>query len=120
MSRLAAFAAVVAVFVGLSAAGAQATVPPPSEPATTAQEAPATSTAAAGTAGTSVPTAPVAERGGASAVDITKAEDEAWTVRRIATTVGVVVVALAIAGYVYGRVRSHHRPASSSLVRTTE
>jgi uncharacterized membrane protein YczE len=67
-----------------------------------------------------VPTAPVAERGGASAVDITKAEDEAWTVRRIATTVGVVVVALAIAGYVYGRVRSHHRPASSSLVRTSE
>ena len=121
MSRLAAFAAVIVAIVGLSTTTAGASLPPPDESTTTvaatttAEVAPAT-TAVASTA----TTAPAAERGSAGTVDITKDEDETWSVRRIATTVGIAVVVLAVAGYVYGRVRSHHRPASSALATTSD
>jgi len=122
MSRLAASVAVIAAAIGLSATGVQSSVPPPDQSTTTAALAPAT-TAEAASATTAPPTAstlPVAERGSAGAVDITKDEDEAWSVRRIATTVGIVVVVLAVAGYVYGRVRSHRPPASSALATTSD
>jgi hypothetical protein len=123
MSRLAAFAAVIVAAVGLSTTTAGASLPPPDEstttaavaPTTTAEVAPATTAAAS-----SATTAPAAQRGSAGTVDITKDEDEAWSVRRIATTVGIAVVVLAVLGYVYGRVRSHHRPASSALATTSD
>jgi hypothetical protein len=45
-------------------------------------------------------------RGGAEAGTTAKPGDEDWSIRRIATTVGVTVAGLALLGFVYGRIRS--------------
>jgi hypothetical protein len=45
-------------------------------------------------------------RGGAMAGTTAKPGDEEWSIRRIATTVGSVVLGLALLGFVYGRIRS--------------
>ena len=120
MSRLAAFAAVIVAIVGLSTTTAGASLPPPPDESSTTVAATTAEVASATTAASTAPTAPAAARGAAGTVDITKDEDETWSVRRIATTVGIAVVVLAVAGYVYGRVRSHHRPASSALATTSD
>ena len=59
---------------------------------------PATATA------TSLPAA--GTRGGADEGSTVKPGHETWDVRRIVTTIAIVVVALAAIGYVYGKVRS--------------
>ena len=52
-------------------------------------------------------TAPIAvRRGGAEAGSIAKPEDEQWSVRSLMTTTAVCVIALAGAGYAYGKIRS--------------
>lgn len=125
MSRLAVLVAVAAVtaVVGLGASAVEATLPPPSDPATTVPGetvAPTTTVAApATTVGPTATTAPVAERTGAGLVDVAKDDDEGWDLRRIATVVAITVVVLALAGFVYGRVRSARRPVTSRELATT-
>lgn len=123
MSRLAALVAVLTAVVGLGATTVEASVPPPSDPATTVPGetvAPATTVVApATTAGPTATTAPVAERTGAGRVDVAKDDDEGWDLRRIATVVAITVVVLALAGFVYGRVRSSRRPVTSRELATT-
>ena len=58
-------------------------------------------------------------RGGTASGSIAKPEDEQWSVRRMVTTVGLCVVALAAAGYAYGRIRSTP-PRHPGLVRSPD
>ena len=81
----------------------------PAEPAAPTTV-PATTTPATTTATTTplivgpVITAP--PRGGAPAGTTTKPADDEWTLRQVGTTVGIIVAALAVIGFVYGRIRS--------------
>jgi hypothetical protein len=65
-------------------------------------------TVAPGETTTTVPgpvfTAP--PRGGATAGTTAKPGDEGWPYRRIGVTVGLIVIGLALLGFVYGRIRS--------------
>jgi hypothetical protein len=45
-------------------------------------------------------------RGGATAGTTAKPADEGWPFRQIGTTVGLIVIGLALLGFVYGRIRS--------------
>jgi len=85
---------------------------PPGESTVPASSAPASTTPAT--------TDNVPSRSGTGGVDVVKGDNETWSVRRIATTVGIAVVVLAIAGFIYGRVRSSRKPPSSALVTTSE
>jgi hypothetical protein len=107
-ARAAAFLAAAAALVVLAALG---TRPVPAAdagavtPTTTIAPDVTTTTTAAGIPTTT--TAPVAvRRGGAEAGSIAKPEDEPWSARRLVTTTALCVVALASAGYAYGRIRS--------------
>jgi hypothetical protein len=46
-------------------------------------------------------------RGGAAPGTTAKPADEGWPFRRIGTIVGLLVLGLALLGFVYGRIRSH-------------
>ena len=79
------------------------TVPAAPSTTTTTVAVPTTTTVAVPTTST----APIAvRRGGAEAGSIAKPEREQWSVREMATTALLCVVALAAAGYAYGRIRS--------------
>lgn len=84
---------------------------------------PATTTPATTTATTTplivgpVVTAP--PRGGAPAGTTTKPADDEWTLRQVGTTVGIIVAALAVMGFVYGRIRST-TPRRTTLARTSD
>ena len=121
MSRVVAIAA-AALVIGFGApvavssvAAAEEALPPPTTvPATTVPGSvvPAVPT----TAAAPVATSPLPARAGTDTVDVAKADDEVWSPRRIGITVGLVVVGLAAAGFVYGRIRSSRRPSSSSAL----
>ena len=105
---------------GLTVHAEDAGGPPPSivpaptvEPPTTVPAARSTTPPAAGVPAA---TTPVPERAGSGVADVAKGEEEDWTVRRIVTTVALVVVGLAASGFVYGRVRSMSRRSSTALV----
>lgn len=109
-ARLGILVAGVAVLVALGAAiagragsagVATGAAAPTSVPATTAAP---TTTAPGPTIPGPVVTAPL--RGGAPAGTTAKPADEEWTLRQILTTVGIIVGALAVTGFVYGRIRS--------------
>ena len=91
---------------------APTTVPGTSAPTTTAETPP--------TIVGPVLTAPA--RGGAPAGTTAKPADDEWSIRQIATTVGIIVAALAVIGFVYGRIRSAtpRRPDTASLARTSD
>ena len=105
----------------LGAAGANAqTVPPPTAapivvPGTTVPGAAATPAPAA--VATTVP--PAGSRGGSIEGGVVKPTHETWSVRRIATTTALAVIALAAIGYVYGKVRSAP-PKHPDLTRQPE
>jgi hypothetical protein len=111
MSR-AARALILSLGIGAGAAigatGASATTPsaPPTTPPTTtiAPTTTAPTTTAAPT--TTVAAPPAGTRGNATQGSVAKPSDETWTARRIATLTGLAVIALAAAGYAYGRLRS--------------
>jgi hypothetical protein len=73
--------------------------------------APTTTLAVASVVPSAVPTtvaSPVSTvpRGGAASTNLVKPEDEEWSLRRVLTTTGLTIVALAAIGFVYGRIRS--------------
>jgi heme A synthase len=112
---------VVVLAAGAASAGGAAgpaepvaptTVAPTTVPATTA----ATTTTTPAIVGP-VLTAP--PRGGAPAGTTAKPADEEWTLRQVGTTVGIIVAALALIGFVYGRIRST-TPRSTVLARTSD
>ena len=82
---------------------------PPSIAATTVPVDPATTVA----------TVTAVRRGGAAAGSVAKPEDEQWNVRRMVTTTALCVLALSVAGYGYGRIRSTP-PRHPDLVRSPE
>jgi hypothetical protein len=102
------------VAVSSIAAAEEAGPPPTTLPATTvpASAVGTVPTTAAAPAATS----PLPARAGTDTVDVAKADDEVWSPRRIGITVGLVVVGLAAAGFVYGRIRSSPRRSSSSAL----
>jgi hypothetical protein len=97
-----------------SIAAAEAVPPPTTVPPTTV---PGSAVGAVPTtAAAPVATSPLPARAGTDTVDVAKADDEVWSPRRIGITVGLVVVGLAAAGFVYGRIRSSPRRSSSSAL----
>ena len=87
------------VGIALASAGSAAATTPPTPPPAAATTLPATST--------SVATPPPAgSRGGATEGSVVKPSDETWSPRRIATMTALAIVALAAAGYAYGKMRS--------------
>ena len=88
------------------------TTPPPSVVPTTVPADPAVPA-------TTVATITAVRRGGAAAGSIAKPEDEQWSLRRMVTTTGLCVLALAVLGYGYGRVRSTP-PRHPDLVRSPD
>jgi hypothetical protein len=115
MSRFAAIAVATLVIglgttvLGRTVTAAEEAAPPTTVPAT------AVATVAPTTAVPAV-TTPLPARAGTETVDVTKDDDEVWSPRRIGITVGLVVVGLAAAGFVYGRIRSSPRRSSSSAL----
>jgi len=75
--------------------------------------------ASPGSTPTTVATITAVRRGGAAAGSVAKPEDEQWSVRRMITTTALCVLALAVAGYGYGRIRSTP-PRHPDLVRSPE
>jgi hypothetical protein len=61
-------------------------------------------------------------RGGAPAGTTAKPADDEWTLRQVLTTVGIIVAALAVIGFIYGRILSTtpRRTESASLARTSD
>ena len=57
--------------------------------------------------------------GGADAGSVVKPRDEQWSAERIAITTGLVVIALAAIGYVFGKIRSVP-PKHPDLVATRD
>ena len=114
MSRLVA-AAVATLVIGLgTAAGSTVATAEEAAPPTTV---PGTAVVAVTpTAAVPAATTPLPARAGTEAVDVTKDDEEVWSPRRIGITVGLVVVGLAAAGFVYGRIRSSPRRSSSSAL----
>lgn len=88
--------------VGAGSATAAATTPP-SPPPVVATTLPATATTSPTTA---APPPPAGSRGGATEGSVVKPSNDTWTPRRIATMTALAVVALAAAGYAYGKLRS--------------
>ncbi len=89
------------VGIALASAGSAAATTPPTPPPAAASTVPATATS------TSVATPPPAgSRGGATEGSVVKPSDETWSPRRIATMTALAIVALAAAGYAYGKLRS--------------
>lgn len=123
MSRRAVLLAVVAAVLGVSSASVQATPPTPPPPVviTTAPPtlAPPATTIPPASTSTPATTAPATTSTTPERARVI-GDDDSWSVRRIATIIGISVVVLAITGFVYGRVRSH-RPATatSSALATT-
>ena len=91
------------------AAATPGTTPPSSVPPSTAPGGPTTTVA----------TVSAVRRGGTAAGSVAKPEDEQWSVRRMVTTTALCVLALAVVGYGYGRIRSTP-PRHPDLVRTPE
>jgi hypothetical protein len=123
-ARLGILFAGVVLLLGISAtrAGGAAGPAEPVAPTTV----PATTTPETTTATTSplivgpVLTAP--PRGGAPAGTTAKPADEEWTLRQVLTTVGIIVAALVVIGFVYGRILSTtpRRTETASLARTSD
>ncbi len=89
------------VGIALASAGSAAATTPPTPPPAAATTLPAPTTS------TSVATPPPAgSRGGATEGSVVKPSDETWSPRRIATLTALAIVALAAAGYAYGKLRS--------------
>ena len=121
MSRVVAIASAALVIgfgapaaVSSIAAAEEAAPPPTTVPATTVPGSVVGTIPT--TAAAPVATSPLPARAGTDTVDVAKADDEVWTPRRIGITVGLVVVGLAAAGFVYGRIRSSPRGSSSSAL----
>ena len=95
---------------------AASTVPPTPPPAVTTTVAPVVSVVGAppSTAAPAVP--PAGTRGGATQGSVAKPVRDPWSPRRIATMTALAVVALAAAGYAYGKLRSAP-PRHPDLVR---
>jgi hypothetical protein len=85
------------VGIVLAGAGSAAATTPPTPPPVAATTLPATSVATPPPAGS---------RGGATEGSVVKPSDETWSPRRIATMTALAIVALAAAGYAYGKMRS--------------
>lgn len=103
----------------LAAAASPAVASPPTPPPVDTTPAAAATTSP----GTGVPPTTVAvvvpppgTRGGAVDGSVAKPRPETWSPRRIATMTGLAVVALAAAGYAYGKLRSAP-PRHPDLVR---
>jgi hypothetical protein len=114
------FAGVV-LLLGISATSATGATGPTEPVAPTTV--PATTTPATTTSTTTplivgpVVTAP--PRGGAPAGTTAKPADDEWTLRQVGTTVGIIVAALAVMGFFYGRIRST-TPRRTTLARTSD
>ena len=103
-------AVILTVGIGLATLGGATTVaatppttPPASPPATPTTVTPAKATTPATTA---APVPPAGTRGGATDGSVAKPRRETWSPRRIATMTALAVIALAAAGYAYGKLRS--------------
>jgi phosphate-selective porin len=111
----------VVLLLGISATSAAGATGPTEPVAPTTV--PATTTPATTTSTTTplivgpVITAP--PRGGAPAGTTSKPADEEWTLRQVGTTVGIIVAALAVMGFIYGRIRST-TPRRTTLARTSD
>ncbi len=96
---------------------------PPVAPPTTTPGVPATAVPAVAVPTTLPATAttvpPAGTRGGSAAGGVAKPTHETWSPRRIAVTTILAVIALAAAGYVYGKFRSAP-PRHPDLVRQPE
>ena len=99
------------------AAAAPPSTPPP--PTTVVADAPPTTVAADTGAGPATPV-PTIPRAGSAIGGLDKRPPTPWSIRRIATTVGLTVAGLAVLGHLYGRLRSigPRRPKSTALART--
>jgi hypothetical protein len=94
---------VLGALAGAGAAVAQ-TTPPPASPTASPTTAAAVIAPPPAVAQTTIP--PAGSRGGADEGSVVKPSDETWDVQRIVITTALVTIALAAAGYVYGKVRS--------------
>jgi hypothetical protein len=97
-------AVILSMGIGLATVGggaiASATTPPAPPPV------PTTVPDAAIPAATTEVLPPPGTRGDATDGSVAKPQGETWSARRIATMTGLAVVALAAAGYAYGKLRS--------------
>ncbi len=91
-----------------AASGGSATgTPTTTVPAAVDAAVPATTTTVAGAAVTTTVPATTVPRGGAASGSVAKPEPaEGWSVQRLATLTLLGIVALAAAGYAFGRIRS--------------
>ena len=95
--------ALAAIGVGANASATTPPTPPPSVPAAAATTIPGGTGAAPTTAAVAPP---AGTRGGAVDGSVAKPRSETWSPRRIATLTGLAIIALAAAGYAYGKLRS--------------
>jgi hypothetical protein len=119
MSRVAAalFAVIALTVLAGDVAAAGATPPtPPAAPTTPGVPATTLPGAAVPTSTVAAVVPPAGTRGGSAEGGVAKPTQETWSPRRIATTTLLVVIALAAAGYVYGKARSAP-PRHPDLVR---
>jgi len=89
----------------LGGATAGAATPPTSPPAAPPAAATTLPTSIP-PASTAAPVPPAGTRGGATEGSVAKPRRETWSPRRIATMTALAVIALAAAGYAYGKLRS--------------
>jgi hypothetical protein len=120
MSRGGGRALILSVGLAVAAAGAGDAAPagasPPTPPPVASTPAAVPATAVPTTAVPVVTAPPAGTRGGAVDGSVAKPRRESWSPRRIATMTALVVVALAAAGYAYGKLRSAP-PRHPDLVR---
>ncbi len=102
------FVATVAGATALAAASTEAITPPtpPTSTSDTATSGVTTGSVPAAVTVAPVPTGPSLPRAGSAPGGLERDRDDDWDVRRLATTAALGLLALSVAGHIYGRLQS--------------